>query len=393
MKKIIQFIKSEIVLTVAVVLAVLSMFFVHPDGEYLDYIDFRTLSILFCLMAVMAGFQEIGLFRLIAENLLKKVSGIFGLVYILVMLCFFFSMLITNDVALITFIPFTFIVLQLLEDDLQKRLIIPVVVMQTIAANLGSMLTPIGNPQNLYLYGKSGYTFADFILLMLPYAAVSFLLLTVYCASLGDRGKETGAARHFPMRRGALPRDKGKISTSISVSFVAETSLAGKKKAIVRYTMLFIISLLAVVRMLPYPAALIAVVIVLLVFDRHLFVRIDYALLFTFVGFFVFIGNMGRIPVFKDFLASIIEGNEVLTSVVASQVISNVPAALLLSGFTDNIRDLIIGTNMGGLGTLIASMASLISYKQISDKGSYMGTFTLWNIIFLALLWGLSLLI
>ena len=373
MKRVIAFIKSEIVLTVAMMLAVVSMFFVHPDKNYLEYIDFRTLSILFCLMAVMAGFQKIGLFRLIAEKLLKKVSGVFGLVYILVMLCFFFSMLITNDVALITFIPFTFIVLQLLGEDLEKRLIIPVVVMQTIAANLGSMLTPIGNPQNLYLYGQAGLSFMQFMLLMLPYASVSFLLLTVYCISLGT---------------GGLSR-----KNIISVSFSSETSLAGKEKAIIRYIVLFIISLLVVIRVIPYPVALIIVILALLVFDRQLFREIDYALLLTFVGFFVFIGNMGRVPVFNSFLASIIEGNEVLTSVVASQVISNVPAALLLSGFTDNIRDLIIGTNLGGLGTLIASMASLISYKFVAksdkcNKGAYFRSFTVWNVIFLAVLLG-----
>ena len=373
MKRVIAFIKSEIVLTVAMMLAVVSMFFVHPDKNYLEYIDFRTLSILFCLMAVMAGFQKIGLFRLIAEKLLKKVSGVFGLVYILVMLCFFFSMLITNDVALITFIPFTFIVLQLLGEDLEKRLIIPVVVMQTIAANLGSMLTPIGNPQNLYLYGQSGYSFIQFVLLMLPYASVSFLLLTVYCISLGT---------------GGLSR-----KNVISVSFSSETSLAGKEKAIIRYIVLFIISLLVVIRVIPYPVALIIVILALLVFDRQLFREIDYALLLTFVGFFIFIGNMGRVPVFNRFLANVIEGNEVLTSVVASQVISNVPAALLLSGFTDNIRDLIIGTNLGGLGTLIASMASLISYKFVAksdkcNKGAYFRSFTVWNVIFLAVLLG-----
>ena len=173
MSKILQWVKNEIVLTVALFLALASMLFVHPDAAYGEYIDFRTLSILFCLMAVMAGFQEAGVFQKIARKLLGKVSGIFGIVYILVMLCFFFSMLITNDVALITFIPFTFIVLKMLGKDREKRLMIPVVVMQTIAANLGSMLTPIGNPQNLYLYGCSGYSFGGFMGLMLPYAGIA----------------------------------------------------------------------------------------------------------------------------------------------------------------------------------------------------------------------------
>ncbi len=371
MKKVVEFIKSEIVLTAALLLAVISMLFVHPDREYLSYVDFRTLSILFCLMAVMAGFQKVGLFRLIAEKMLKRVSGVFGLVYILVMLCFFFSMVITNDVALITFVPFTFIVLQLLGEKLQRQLIVPVVVMQTIAANLGSMLTPIGNPQNLYLYGKSGYSFGEFMMLMLPYAAAAFMLLTIYCILLGKKNSER-----------------------IYVSFETESSLKGKEKELIRYGLLFIISLLVVVRMIPYSLAFAVVVAVMAAFDRDLFQKIDYALLLTFVGFFVFIGNMGRIPVFNQFLAKIIEGSEVLTGVAVSQIISNVPAALLLSGFTDNIRDLIIGTNLGGLGTLIASMASLISYKFIAksdkcSKGAYFKSFTVWNVIFLALLMAL----
>lgn len=373
MKKIIQFMKTEVVLTVALLLAVVSMLFVPPDAAYVDYIDFRTLSILFCLMAVMAGFQEVGVFRMIAQKLLKKVSGVFGLVYILVMLCFFFSMFITNDVALITFIPFTFIVLQLLGEGLEKRLMIPVVVMQTIAANLGSMMTPIGNPQNLYLYGRSGYSFGEFLLLMLPYGAIAFVLLTVYCVFLGKKGAGNGATEEC------------------TVKIDIEINLAGKEKAILRYAALFIVSLLVVVRVIPYPAALAIVLLVMAVLDRPLLGRIDYALLLTFIGFFVFIGNVGRVPVFNRFLAGVIEGNEVVTAVISSQVISNVPAALLLSGFTDNVRDLIVGTNLGGLGTLIASMASLISYKFIAksdkcSKGAYFRSFTAWNVVFLVVL-------
>lgn len=371
MKNVLQFIKSEIVLTAALLLAVISMFFVRPDAAYLEYIDFRTLSILFCLMAVMAGYQEAGLFRVIAEKLLLKVQGVFGLVYLLVMLCFFFSMFITNDVALITFVPFTFIVLRLLGEEQEKKLVIPVVVMQTIAANLGSMLTPIGNPQNLYLYGKSGYSFGRFMLLMLPYVGIAFVLLTLYCIFLGRRFGEGGT----------------------TVSLDGNTSLKGQEKKIIRYTLLFVVSLLVVVRVIPYGAALGIVILALAIFDRFIFRRIDYALLLTFAGFFVFIGNMGRVPVFNQFLASIIEGNEVITAVAASQIISNVPAALLLSGFTDNISDLIIGTNLGGLGTLIASMASLISYKFIAagsncSKGRYFASFTLWNVVFLVVLMG-----
>ena len=185
--KISSFIKNETVLSIAAILAVISSFFVKPDINYQGYIDFRTLALLFCLMAVMAGLQKTGVFNMLAEKMLKRVRGIKSLTFILVMMCFFFSMFITNDVALITFVPFTFTVLNMLDKNVKSRLIIPVVAMQTIAANLGSMLTPIGNPQNLYLHGISGLGVGEFIALMLPYAVISFLLLTVWI--LIRRGK------------------------------------------------------------------------------------------------------------------------------------------------------------------------------------------------------------
>lgn len=394
MQKIKEFVKKEVVLVAALVLAVVSMFVITPDKEYLGYIDFKTLSTLFCLMAVMAGLQEVGVFRFVAQKLLQKVRKSWQLVLILVMLCFFFSMFITNDVALITFVPFAFIVLGLLGEEKEKKLIIPVVVLQTIAANLGSMLTPIGNPQNLYLYGKAGLGLGEFLLLMLPYTMLAFVLLTGCCLYLGRRNvveknaTETYAGRGDTEESSIVKKDSGE---DIQVVFEEQVSLKGKERAILRYAVLFLLSLLVVARVFPYAVVLVIVIVVMLLFDRQLFGRIDYSLLLTFVGFFIFIGNMGRVPVFCSFLQNIIAGNEVLTAVVASQVISNVPAALLLSGFTQNYEALILGTNLGGLGTLIASMASLISYKYIGkenkcSKGSYFGFFTAANVAFLAVL-------
>ncbi len=365
MKKIIVFWKKETVLCIALLLAVISAFVVLPDREYIGYIDFRTLAILFCLMCVMAGLQKIGVFQWIAEGLLKRVRSVGALVLILVMLCFFFSMLITNDVALITFVPFTFIVLKLLGDQQKHKLMIPVVVMQTIAANLGSMLTPIGNPQNLYLYGKAGLTPGEFITLMLPYTGVSFVCLILWSVWLGKKEKK-----------------------SLQISFETKTSLNGKYLSLVVYLALFLVSILVVAHMVPYQVALGIVLVTVFLLDKKVFFRVDYSLLLTFVGFFVFIGNMGRVPVFRNLLQSIVEGNEVMTAILSSQVISNVPAALLLSGFTENYQALIVGTNLGGLGTLIASMASLISYKfvaveEANRKGAYLFYFTVANICFL----------
>ncbi|MBE5884581.1 MAG: citrate transporter [Lachnospiraceae bacterium] len=371
MKKIIELFQKETVLCIAVLLAVISSFIILPDKEYAGYIDFRTLAILFCLMSVMAGLQQLGVFRMIAQKLLARVTGSGQLISLLVLLCFFFSMLITNDVALITFVPFTFTVLRLLGEEQERKLLVPVVILQTIAANLGSMLTPIGNPQNLYLYTKSGLSIGAFVLLMLPYTVISLILLLICCFLLGRKEKDT----------------------SLSVSFTEDTVMTGKGRTLAVYLLLFALCLLAVVHIVNIWVVLIIVLAVLLIMDRRVLAEVDYSLLLTFVGFFVFIGNMGRIPAFYNFLEGLVSGNEVLTSVVSSQVISNVPAALLLSGFTENYKGLIVGTNLGGLGTLIASMASLISYKYIvreskekSIKSRYLIGFTISNILFLVVL-------
>lgn len=367
MSKVISFIKKEPVLIAACLLAVVSAFFVAPDAEYIGYIDFRTLSILFCLMTVVAGLRGIGVFDILAGKMLSKVSSVRLLMMIPVLMCFFLSMLITNDVALITLVPFTYTVLEMAGGDSCKRLILPLTAMETIAANLGSMLTPLGNPQNLYLFGKSDMSIGNFIMLMLPYSMMSLILLIAWIILSTLRRNE-------------------KITVKLN-----NTAAVSSKKIAVVYLILFVICLLCVLRVLHYLIALGAVLIAVVVFDRKNLLKVDYSLLITFVGFFVFIGNMGRIEWFRDFLQNIISGREVITSVLSSQIISNVPAALLLSGFTENIEALIIGTNLGGLGTLIASMASLISFKQLSAKfgeckGKYIVYFTISNIVFLIVL-------
>jgi len=372
-EKIIRFFKQETVLCAAFALAAVSIFFVHPDKEYLGYVDFRTLAILFCLMSVMAGLQKSGLFQYVAQALLSRVRKAWQLVLILVLLCFFSSMLVTNDVALITFVPFTLIVLGMIGPEAKGQLMIPVVVLQTIAANLGSMLTPIGNPQNLYLYGKAGLSLGEFVLLMLPYAAVALVVILAW-SLIQSR------AYHGP----------------VQVSFTEDAEISGSKVQLAAYAVLFAFALLTVARVVPYGVTLGVTIAALLVMDRTIFGRVDYSLLLTFVGFFVFIGNIGRIPAFSQMLQQIVSGHEILAGVAASQVISNVPAALLLSGFTENLSALIIGVNLGGLGTLIASMASLISYKLIAReesqvKGVYFRYFTVANGCFLMILLAFSL--
>ena len=374
--KIKQFVKQEIVLCVAAVLAVLSMFFVPPDAAYIGYIDLRTLAILFSLMTVMAGLRRQGVFDRLGRTLLAQAGSTLQLVLVLVGLCFFGSMVITNDVSLLTFVPFTFVVLSGLAPDARRALTVPVVCMQTIAANLGSMLTPIGNPQNLYLYGKSRMNIAAFISLMLPYTVVSLLLLVLWA--------------------GALCRGQ---ASACSCAHLQQPDAAADRKIVLLDAALFVVCLLAVIRVLPYGVAFAAVLLCTLFADRSTLRCVDYSLLLTFVAFFIFIGNLGRVQAFSDWLQAILTGREVPVAVLASQVTSNVPAALLLSGFTEKTSALIIGTNLGGLGTLIASMASLISYRQIArelpeEKGRYFKLFTLSNLVFLAILlvewWGLQ---
>ena len=342
MKSILNYIKKEMVLCISLLLALVSMIFVPLDNKYISYIDFHTLTILFSLMVVMAGLRSLGIFSLIGSWMLEKANNMRSLSIVFVLLCFGFSMVITNDVALITFVPFAIDVLVMA--GLEKYLI-RIIVLETIASNLGSMLTPIGNPQNLYLFSLSGMSLVNFISLMLPYTLVSLIGLLVACVILVDR------------------------------------------KAVV-YFLLFLFALTSVTRIVSVYIVGAVILSAVFLMDRRMLLKPDYALLLTFIFLFVFIGNMNRIPDINLWLSSVIHGHELITSVFASQIISNVPAAILLSGFTDNISALIIGTNLGGLGTIIASMASLISYKYYGTTAGkqnavYLGVFTLLNIVFL----------
>lgn len=369
----INILKKETVLSIAVILAMISMFVVHPDKRYLEYIDFRTICILFSLMVIVAAFKSIGFFVALADKLTGAVKKKCTLALVLVLLCFFASMFITNDVALITFVPFGIIVFGKLPEGEKRSWIIRVVIMETIAANLGSMLTPIGNPQNLYLFGISGMNIADFLALMLPYAIVSLGLLLVWIVMAGLKEKKSKGA-----------------NTEIEPVGSAG-SMQKNKEILIVYLVLFVVMLLVVGRIVPYQVAFVMVLMYTAIRQRKLLREVDYSLLGTFAALFIFIGNLGRIPALAGFIEKIMAGHEVQCAVAASQVMSNVPAAILLSGFTGNIKALIVGTNLGGLGTLIASMASLISFRYIaredrSMKGLYFLWFTLANIIFLLIL-------
>lgn len=331
------------------------------------------------------------------QKMLYYVKNARQLELVLVLGCFFASMWITNDVALLTFVPFAVAVLQ--AAGLTENLIF-VIVMQTIAANLGSMCTPIGNPQNLYLYSLSGSPVTAFLKLMFPVTAVSLGLLLVTSLCIPKREikvqaeraiLEQGAADRKAAGRAISDRKMSGAEVSDKEEMVRENA-KDEKVRLCGYLTLFFLCILTVLHVLDYRMLLAIVIGVLFVLDRQLFTKPDYMLLITFVAFFILVGNIKNMDGFSAFLRTHVGGHELAASIFASQIISNVPAAVLLSGFTENINALILGTNIGGLGTLIASMASLISYKQYaltpqSEKGKYMLVFTGWNVVFLVILW------
>ncbi len=361
LQKIAVFLKKDIVLTAAMILAAVSCFIIPPDGEYLGYIDFDTLILLLCLMLIMEGVKKLKFFHYIGRNVLERVRTARGMILTLVFLCFISSMLITNDVALITFVPFGVLILEV--TGLTNGVCFAVTLM-TIAANLGSMLTPVGNPQNLYLFSASGMELGEFLLLMLPYTLLAAALL-FFCVCVGWKRGE--------------------------ISFTLEDVQFPGCRQFYTYLVLFALCLLSVAGVIPKPVLLPLVATGIFLTDKRLFRRADYALLLTFICFFVFVGNMNRMESLRTFIGGMVENQERLVSIGLSQMISNVPAAVLLSGYTENVKELIVGTNLGGLGTLIASMASLISYKQVAgafpeQKKKYLVVFTVWNIAFLSVL-------
>lgn len=388
--KVKELFQKETVCCIAFLLAVISMFFVSPSKNYISYIDFRVLALLFCLMAVVRGFSSIGVFTRLGTMLLTHVHSLRMLSALFIFLCFFFSMLITNDVALITFVPFTILVLSMAE---QKKFLIPVIVLETIAANLGSMLTPLGNPQNLYLYTISGLSIGAFVRIMLPYSFVSAILLLIFILFLPKDTVSTATAAN-------TANSTNTVTASNTSNVICEAVKARKNSRILFafYLILFLLCLLTVLHILPYQILFFLVLTGFLLLDYRVLKDVDYFLLLTFLCFFIFIGNMKQISLVHELISKLLVHHEVLMGIGASQIISNVPAAILLSGFTDDYSALLIGVNLGGLGTLIASLASLISFKfytnsEGSDTRRFLGIFTLYNAIFLGGLFVLSLIL
>ena len=392
------FVRREAVFSAAFLCAAVSACFVPPSRAYIAYIDWNTLCILFALMGVVAALRSCGVFSTLGGILCRRFRSVRALSAVLVSLCFFFSMLITNDVALLTFVPFTIALLAPVADG---GTVMRTVILQTIAENTGSMLTPLGNPQNLFLFQQLELPLARFLAVMLPYTALSAALLTFGVLLLPRRhapptAAGSGAKSIACACEPQLPRDAINAATvqqSATVPHIRHS--AHPLPLSVRigiYTALFVLCLLAVFRVLPKPVAAAAVLVVLLFVDRAILRRVDYMLLLTFGAFFVFTGNIAHIAPLRALLERAVSGHEFTAAILVSQGISNVPATLLLYPFTEDTRALLAGVNAGGLGTLVASLASLISYKlyigaretqpaQLPTAGRYLVLFTLYNVV------------
>ncbi len=356
-----RFVKKEAVFSISLLLTIITMCFNPPTIDYLYAIDFKMLAILFSLMSISKALKRSGFLETLATKMTSSTSSFRQLSLLLTYIVFFSSMLLTNDVALLVFVPFTL----LLIDKLDEKNVIYLLVIETLAANLGSMATPIGNPQNLFIYSAFNLTGKDFFTTMILPTALSFLLLTLSIFLFCDKNTK------LEVKDKAISYDRK--STLINFAFL-------------------VLVLLTVFKVLDYHITFTVVLIYMLCFERELFKEIDYLLLLTFICFFIFSYNISNIEAVNKILSNLMKKDPLLTATLTSQVISNVPSAVLLSSATTAWKELLLGVDIGGLGTLIASLASLISFKfytnrESCDKGRYIAIFSAFNFSFLIILY------
>lgn len=358
--KIKNFFKRNAVLCIAALAAIVTCFFVPPSRSYLNYPDYKTLACLFLTLAVICALKNIKFFTILSRKIVMLTGNLRMLTLVLVYVTFIGSMLIANDMALITFLPLGFFALQVTKNEKHMAYVF---ILQNISANLGGMLTPFGNPQNLYLYSHFDIPTGEFMKIMLPPFVLAVVMLTAAC---------------FLLKPTPLSIDKA----------FGETL---NKKKTVLYLVLFAFSILIVFRVVHYLIGLIVIPLVLLFVDRKALKAVDYPLLLTFLMFFIFAGNMSNIEGVKNLLSRLLQKSTLLVSICSCQGISNVPTAILLSQFTENYKELLLGVNIGGTGTLISSLASLITFSEYKllypgHGKRYFALFTLMNVIFLGIM-------
>lgn len=345
-----DFLKKNVVMVIAFIAAAVTTIFVPVDREYLGYFDFKTLACLFCVLAVVCALKNINFFYILARKIVILFKNAKICVLMLVYITFIGSMLIANDMALLTFLPLGYFVL---ESTGEKKYMAFTFIMQNIAANLGGMLTPFGNPQNLYLYTKFNIPNLEFMVIMAPPFLISIALITV-CCLIFVKGEKLQ---------------------------IADEKVYMNPKKVILYLSLFALSIAIVFRGIPYWVGLIVIPAVLLFADRRALKMVDYPLLLTFVFFFIFSGNMARIEAVRSLFSMLLDKSTLVFSILSCQVISNVPSAILLSQFTDNYRELLLGVNIGGVGTLISSLASLITFREYVKHNSGKKRYPLYYIL------------
>ncbi len=360
MQNVMAFIKKNTVLSVAFVAALVTSIIVPVDSKYISYFDFKTLTCLFCVLAVVCALRNVNFFYILAQKIVHLFKNARASIIALVYITFIGSMLIANDMALLTFLPLGYFVLS---STKKEKYMCFTFIMQNIAANLGGMLTPFGNPQNLYLFTKFNIPTLEFMGIMAPPFLISIAIITVCC--------------YICVRPEPLETDDVKPEFEI-------------KRTII-YLILFTLSIAIVFRTIPYQIGLLIIPVSIFILDRNALLDVDYPLLFTFVFFFIFAGNMARIEIVQSIFCFLLGKSTLLFSILSCQVISNVPSAILLSQFTQNYTDLLVGVNIGGVGTLIASLASLITFREYTKYNpkkaiKYIGMFTAFNFAFLILL-------
>ena len=361
-KKITAFAAKNFVLVIAATLALISCFIIKPDAQYIEYFDFKTLTCLFCTLAVICALKNIRFFTISAKKIVALTGNTRTLALALVYITFIGSMFLANDMALLTFLPLGYISLS---STGKEKYMAPIFIIQNIAANLGGMLTPFGNPQNLYIYTKFNIPTLEFMGIMVFPFILSIVLFTVGCLF--------------------IPKEDLTINNE-------DADKVDPKKTIF-YLVLFALTILMVFRVIPYYICLPIILVSIIATDKSALAKVDYPLLLTFVCFFLLAGNISRIEAVNLFFSSLLEKNTLLTSILSCQVISNVPSAILLSEFTTNYKELLLGVNIGGVGTLISSLASLITFREYTShvKGKtaeYLGLFTALNFGFLIVLTG-----
>ena len=359
------FIRKNVVMCVALLAALITACIVPPDAAYLDYFDLKTLTCLFCVLAVVCALKNIQFFYILAKKIVQLFRNARIAILALVYITFIGSMLIANDMALLTFLPLGYLVLTTTG---KRNYMAFTYIMQNIAANLGGMLTPFGNPQNLYLYSFFNIPTGEFMTIMAPPFVVAVLLITICCLIF---------VKNEPLQ---IPDEPVRLPGWRTVLYLG----------------LFALSIAIVFRGIPYWIGLLVIPAVLIFADRKALKMVDYPLLFTFVFFFIFSGNMARIEPVRQLFSWLLDKNTLLFSVLSCQVISNVPSAILLSQFTQNYTHLLLGVNIGGVGTLIASLASLITFREYTQHNPgktsrYVLLFSAFNFGFLILLTAFAL--